>query len=158
MAQFKARMTKEMQMILKQTSPGIACWNVDGSISHLRATINGAQGTPYENGIFKLEIIIPEKYPFQPPNVTFTTTIYHPNIDTAGRICLDVLKLPPMGTWKPSLNVISVLTCIRQLMNEPNPDDPLMAEIAEEFKFNRPIFVQHAKEWTMKYAVSDASN
>jgi len=38
------------------------------------------------------------RYPFEPPNIQFVTQIYHPNIDTAGRICLDSLKMPPKAS------------------------------------------------------------
>ena len=45
------------------------------------------------------------RYPFEPPKVNFVTQIYHPNIDDQGRICLDLLKMPPKGSWKPSQNL-----------------------------------------------------
>lgn len=95
----------------------------------LRAQILGGANTPYEKGVFKLEVIVPERYPFEPPQIRFLTPIYHPNIDSAGRICLDILKLPPKGAWRPSLSIATVLTSIQLLMSEPNPDDPLMADI-----------------------------
>lgn len=59
----------------------------------------------------------------------FITPIYHPNIDSAGRICLDILKTQPQGAWKPSLNISTILTSLQSLIAEPNPDDPLVAEI-----------------------------
>ncbi|XP_008561349.1 PREDICTED: ubiquitin-conjugating enzyme E2 T isoform X2 [Galeopterus variegatus] len=114
--------------------------------------ILGGASTPYEKGVFKLEVIIPERYPFEPPQIRFLTPIYHPNIDSAGRICLDVLKLPPKGAWRPSLNIATVLTSIQLLMSEPNPDDPLMADISSEFKYNKPVFLKNARQWTEKHA------
>ena len=35
------------------------------------------------------------------------------------------------GAWKPSLNIPTVLTSLQLLMAEPNPDDPLMADIVK---------------------------
>ncbi|XP_055966798.1 ubiquitin-conjugating enzyme E2 T isoform X2 [Sorex fumeus] len=114
--------------------------------------IIGGINTPYEKGVFKLEVNVPERYPFEPPQIRFLTPIYHPNIDSAGRICLDVLKLPPKGAWRPSLNISTLLTSIQLLMSEPNPDDPLMADISAEFKYNKPVFLKNAREWTEKHA------
>lgn len=44
------------------------------------------------------------------------------------------------GAWKPSLNISTVLTSIQLLMAEPNPDDPLMADIvSHSFTFTYSI-------------------
>lgn len=117
--------------------------------------ILGGEGTPYEKGLFKLELQIPERYPFEPPKVRFVTPIYHPNIDTGGRICLDTLKMPPKGAWKPCLNISTVLTSIQLLMAEPNPEDPLMADISDEYKYNKSLYVEKAKQWTKQHAIEE---
>lgn len=44
------------------------------------------------DGIFKLEVFLPDDYPMVPPKIRFLTKIYHPNIDEQGRVCLDVLQ------------------------------------------------------------------
>lgn len=55
--------------------------------------------------------------------------MYHPNVDVAGRICLDLLRLPPKGTWRPVITLSGLLTSLQMLLAQPNPDDPLMADI-----------------------------
>ena len=110
---------------------------VDSRIDLLEASLIGPPGTPYADGVFKLEISIPERYPFEPPKLRFITSIYHPNVDTGGRICLDILKLPPHGSWKPSINISSILASLKVLMAEPNPDDPLIIAGASGLKFNQ---------------------
>ncbi|XP_065505331.1 ubiquitin-conjugating enzyme E2 T [Caloenas nicobarica] len=147
-----SRLKRELALLSTEPPPGITCWQNQNQLDNLRAQILGGADTPYEKGVFNLEIVVPERYPFEPPKIRFLTPIYHPNIDSAGRICLDVLKLPPKGAWRPSLNISTLLSSIQLLMAEPNPDDPLMADISSEYKYNKQLFLQNAQEWTQKHA------
>ncbi|GFX74165.1 ubiquitin-conjugating enzyme E2 T [Trichonephila clavipes] len=146
------RLKKELERFSNEPNNGISCWQ-DEDLQHLKATIVGPDSSPYENGVFHIDIQIPEKYPFLPPNVHFITPVYHPNIDDSGRICLEILKLPPQGAWKPSLNLKIILMSIQGLLAEPNFNDPLMTEISQEYEMNRSSFVIKAREWTKKYAL-----
>ncbi|XP_044448112.1 uncharacterized protein [Triticum aestivum] len=156
-ARLNLRMQKEIKLLLSDPPPGVSL-NLSEeesaltSLSSIETRIEGPEGTVYSKGVFVLKIQIPERYPFQPPNVTFVTPIYHPNIDNGGRICLDILNLPPKGAWQPSLNISTVLRSIGLLLTEPNPDDGLMAEISREYKYNRQVFDINAQLWTEKYA------
>jgi len=122
--------------------------------------------SPYSGGVFFLAIHFPTDYPFKPPKVNFTTRIYHPNINSNGSICLDILR----DQWSPALtiskgtdltNVLfigSLLTCavllsICSMLTDPNPDDPLVPEIAHVYKTDRSRYEATAREWTRKYAI-----
>eukprot|EP00042_Codosiga_hollandica_P039770 m.336099 g.336099 ORF g.336099 m.336099 type:complete len:261 (-) comp55690_c0_seq4:726-1508(-) len=146
------RISKELGQLRREPPPGICCWCAESALDRLDATILGVEGTAYAGGLFKLEVLVPERYPFEPPKVRFLTPIYHPNIDTSGRICLDVLKPQPSGTWKPSWNIGTVLTSIQLLMSQPNPEDGLLEEVSKEFKENREQFERTAREWTARHA------
>ena len=151
---FLNRMKVELNLLLNQPPHGIAAYpKSEDRIDVLEAKIQGTSGTPYENGEFVLEITMPDKYPLHPPNVRFITKIYHPNIDSGGRICLDLLNMPPKGGWKPSINISTLLASIKLLMDEPNADDGLMADITEQYRNNKPLFEKIAREWTKKYAM-----
>ncbi|KAL0410668.1 UNVERIFIED_CONTAM: putative ubiquitin-conjugating enzyme E2 37 [Sesamum latifolium] len=156
-ARLNLRMQKELKLLLTDPPPGASFPSLSddssaSSLTSIDALFQGPEGTVYEGGVFKIKIQIPERYPFQPPIVTFATPIYHPNIDNGGRICLDILNLPPKGSWQPSLNISTVLTSIRLLLSEPNPDDGLMHEPSREYKYNRQTFNQTARSMTEKYA------
>ncbi|XP_047322802.1 probable ubiquitin-conjugating enzyme E2 37 [Impatiens glandulifera] len=164
-ARLSLRMQKELKLLITDPPPGASFPLLSSSssaaaapsLTSIDAQIQGPEGTVYEKGLFKLQIRIPERYPFQPPIVTFLTPIYHPNIDGGGRICLDILNLPPKGAWQPSLNISTVLTSIGLLLSEPNPDDGLMCDASREYKYNKHIFDQKARDMTQKHAMAGGS-
>ena len=152
------RMKRELELLRDGTAPGVAAWLVDESrMDRLEGELTGAEGTPYEGGVFRLDISVSTDYPMKPPAVRFVTKIYHPNIDTEGRICLDSLNMPPKGAWKPALNIATLLTTILALLSTPNPDDGLMPEISDLFRNDHQTFERTAREWTRRYAKPGAS-
>ncbi|KAL0618981.1 Ubiquitin-conjugating enzyme E2 D4 [Plecturocebus cupreus] len=122
------------------------------SVFHWQATIMGPNDSPYQGGVFFLTIHFPTDYPFKPPKVAFTTKIYHPNINSNGSICLDILR----SQWSPALTVSKVLLSICSLLCDPNPEDPLVPEIAHTYKADREKYNRLAREWTQKYAMASA--
>jgi len=112
------------------------------------AVLTGPEGTPYEGGMFFLDITFPADYPFKPPKVLFTTKIYHCNVNNDGGICLDILK----DQWSPALGIGKVILSILALLQDPNPEQPLIPEIGQVYKENKAKYDATAAEWTEKYA------
>ena len=116
-----------------------------------KGCIFGPEDSPYVGGVFNLVIQFPVEYPFRPPYVQFTTKIYHPNINAAGLICLDILKTQ----WSPALTISKVLLSITSLLTDPNPNDPLMPDIANLYVKDRATYNDNAMRYTLQYAVPD---
>ena len=127
------RIQKELNDFNKDPLEGITCGGDDKDNYKWHAKISGPEDSPYKNGIFFLDIHFPVDYPFKPPKVTFQTKVYHPNINGNGSICLDILK----DQWSPALTIGKVLLSITSLLTDPNPDSPLVAEIAHLYKTDK---------------------
>lgn len=145
------RIKRELEHLRKDPPSNCSAGPIDDDdLMHWEATLMGPTDTPFEGGIFVLDIRFPENYPYKPPIVSFITKIYHPNINKNGGICLDILKTQ----WSPALTIGKVLLSISSLLTDPNPDDPLEPDIANKYKNNINEYNKQARLWTMKYAVS----
>eukprot|EP00092_Neocalanus_flemingeri_P003630 GFUD01003897.1.p1 GENE.GFUD01003897.1~~GFUD01003897.1.p1 ORF type:complete len:155 (+),score=57.16 GFUD01003897.1:67-531(+) len=103
--------------------------------------------SPYNKGAFLIDLVFPAEYPFKPPKVSFRTKIYHPNIDEKGQVCLPIISAE---NWKPATKTEQVIQSLVSLVNDPEPDHPLRADLAEEFSKDKKKFFKNAEEFTKK--------
>lgn len=119
----------------------------DEELTRWTAVLKGVSGTAYQSmlpttpiihlvhiltesidGLWKLNIVIPDTYPNKPPTITFVTPICHPNVHfKTGEICLDLLK----SSWSPVYSVKQTLEAVQQLLTSAEPDSPLNIDAAQ---------------------------
>ncbi len=143
------RIKRELESLIKDPPTNCSAGPIGDNLFEWSGFIIGPDDTPYAGGCFHLLIHFPNEYPFKPPKINFSTKIYHPNIErNTGGICLDVLN----RNWSPALTIPKLLLSISSLLSDPNPNDPLDPEIADQYNSNREAFNKTAKSWTIKYA------
>ncbi|KAI9331349.1 ubiquitin-conjugating enzyme/RWD-like protein [Obelidium mucronatum] len=138
--------------------------------------------TPYEGGVFEVDIEITMEYPFKPPKMKCNvfqitllsriliqqnyylclsvlghiviTKVYHPNVSSqTGAICLDILK----DQWSPVLTLKTALISLQSLMSDAAADNPQDAQVANHYINDRAGFNNTARQWTKLYAGGGAS-
>jgi ubiquitin-protein ligase len=103
------------------------------------ALIIGPKDTPYFGGFFFFEIIYPENYPTNSPQVTLLTieknVRFNPNLYECGKVCLSILGTWSGPAWSPVMNIRLVLQSIQSLLcsfpiqNEPGFENTKENEI-----------------------------
>lgn len=111
-------------------------------VMNYKITIKPDEGY-YRGGHFSFDLKIPNSYPHEPPKLKCETSVYHPNIDHEGNVCLNILR----EDWKPVLTISSIIYGLLYLFYEPNPEDPLNKEAAELLKNDRRQFELNVRRY-----------
>jgi ubiquitin-conjugating enzyme E2 S len=138
---------KQIQEFQKAPVDGITLKNID-SVTDIEAEIKGPEDTPYVGGVFTVSLCFGETYPEQPPKGTFKTKIFHPNVSEKGEICVNALK----KDWEPTISIGHILSVVRCLLIEPNPESALNEEAGRLLLEDYNEFAKRARLYTNVHA------
>jgi ubiquitin-protein ligase len=144
----KRRVLAELQNMAQSSNEFVHFQQIGDSLRLFLGSMEGPPGTPYHGGIFHVLILLPDNYPVQAPHCRFITKIYHPNIDTQGKICLDIFA----GNWSSVWSLSSMLVGIASRLDDPGLDKPLVPDAAEVYIRDRALYDEIAGAYTVKYA------
>lgn len=126
-----------------------ACGAPGDDANEWEILLEGPAGSPYQGFCFTLNVQFPSDYPLKPPAVSFKsdTVPMHMNVNSDGKICLGLLK----DEWKAATKMSAVVTALHSLLECPNPEDPLITDLAE-------LYNKDQEEYNKRCAASAAKN
>ncbi|ODV89324.1 hypothetical protein CANCADRAFT_3951 [Tortispora caseinolytica NRRL Y-17796] len=123
---------------------------VNDNMQEFYVRFDGPSDTPFQDGLWKIHVELPDQYPYKSPSIGFVNRIFHPNIDElSGSVCLDVIN----QTWSPMFDMVNIIEVfLPQLLRYPNPTDPLNCHAAGLFSRDQKAYDAKVKEYVAKYA------
>uniref|UniRef100_A0A7N2LIF9 E2 ubiquitin-conjugating enzyme n=1 Tax=Quercus lobata TaxID=97700 RepID=A0A7N2LIF9_QUELO len=117
---------------------------INDGMQEFYVDFNGPSESPYQGGVWRIRVELPDAYPYKSPSIGFVNKIYHPNVDEmSGSVCLDVIN----QTWSPMFDLVNVFEVfLPQLLLYPNPSDPLNGEAAALMMRDRASYEQRVKD------------
>mmetsp|Transcript_50563 Transcript_50563/g.127433 ORF Transcript_50563/g.127433 Transcript_50563/m.127433 type:complete len:169 (-) Transcript_50563:48-554(-) len=111
------RLLRDFKKLTADAPEGISAAPIGDDLFRWCAIVLGPVSTPWEGGVWKLDMNFPPEYPEKPPAVRFRSEVFHPNVFKDGQICLDLLR---GAGWSPSYDVSAILVAIQSLLADPD--------------------------------------
>ncbi|KAL6497922.1 putative ubiquitin-conjugating enzyme E2 23 [Orobanche hederae] len=121
------RKSNRIGAFFKITYLGIYVRVYEDRMDLLRAVIVGAYGTPYQDGLFFFDFLLPSEYPDVPPSAYYHSGGWriNPNLYEEGKVCLSLLNTwtgRGNEVWDPSTSsILQVLVSLQGLVLNSKP-------------------------------------
>ncbi|KAI0798187.1 ubiquitin-conjugating enzyme/RWD-like protein [Abortiporus biennis] len=142
------RLMRELSELQNSPPEGIRVVVNEDNMLDVTGIIEGPEGTPYAGGYFRVKFKFTEEFPAAPPKCWFATKIFHPNVSSAGEICVNTLK----KDWKSSYGIGHILVTVKCLLIYPNPESALDEEAGKLLLENYDSYCDRAKLITSVHA------
>jgi ubiquitin-protein ligase len=103
----------------------------ESAINKLKFMIIGPKDTPYQDGCYTFDLLLPANYPSTHPQCHFLTTghgrvRFNPNLYNAGKVCLSLLGTWSGEAWTANSTILQLLISIQSLIliEEPYFNEP----------------------------------
>lgn len=127
--------------------PIYSCKYVNSKKNNWEVIFLGTEGTPYESGYFKVQLLFKEVFPKHGPEAKFITKMFHPNIASDGHVCMKLLN-----SWNEKTTMENIFYGIIDLLDNPIPDGGYENEARKELEKDYDKYMNTVEEYTEKYA------
>lgn len=149
-----------LMKLSKEPVEGFVCELLDDSdLFKWKVYLEGPKDTPYEGGIFYLQMSFPPDYPMSPPSLTFISEFWHPNVYPDGKVCISILHPPgedemsgelPEERWNPTQTVSTILLSVISMLGDPNISSPANVNASVQWRKEREAYNRKCRELAEK--------
>ena len=130
--------------------PIYSCRYINSKKNYWEVIFLGTEGTPYESGYFKVQLLFKEVFPKHGPEAKFITKMFHPNIGSDGHVCMQLLN-----SWKEKTTMENIFYGIIDLLDNPVPEGGYSNDARKELEKDYDKYMETVEEYTEKYAHKD---